>query len=82
MSKYDCFGELYDQRPKLRIASRLSQSKTALELARFAQERNFNVSFESGGMRQDVYLNYHTEREEAFTVNKALRYLQSRFPDL
>lgn len=66
------YDEIYDKRPVLKIASRLMNLKTARDLARQAQEQNYNVHFQNGGMRDDVII-LKNEKEESFTLQKAAR---------
>lgn len=76
MSEYNAYGEFYDQRPQLKIQSRLRNLGSTQKLVKLASQENWNVSFFQGGMRKDVEIQFFDQKPVSETLRGAFRYFE------
>lgn len=80
MVKYEPFGELYDNKPRLHIAERLRHCRTAIDLARTAIKRGYNVEFVGGSFRHDARISSGPTDESpmrSYTMRSAKQVIES-----
>jgi hypothetical protein len=54
---YTPFGDLYQNAPKFVVHGSLRNCTSVLELAKLAESKGFEVSFDEGGFANDIKLN-------------------------